>query len=111
MQKQMNARHVDQNKAEKLLETLINHITPDFQFTGDGKKIIAGKCPDFVNEERHLIIELFGDYWHSPEEVEPRVRLFELQGYRTLVIWEHELKELEKIKQKILEFTGSPKPV
>lgn len=105
VKKQMSARHVAQNKAEKFLESLLDQF-PGFEFVGDGKKIISGKCPDFVNEEKHLIIELFGDYWHEPEEIEPRVQLFESMRYRALVIWEHELKDPEKLIQRIKEFTN-----
>jgi very-short-patch-repair endonuclease len=102
--KQMASRKVAQNKTEKLLENLINQTVSGFSFVGDGKKIISGRCPDFINEEKKLIIELFGDYWHKPEEVEPRIKLFESQGYRTLIIWEHELENLDFLKRKIQDF-------
>ncbi len=101
---QMSSRKVRQNKAEKLLETLINQVTSGFQFTGDGKKIVCGKCPDFINDEKHLIIELFGDYWHKPEEASVRVELFRVVGYQTLVIWEHELKDVDATLSHIEKF-------
>lgn len=102
--KQIVSRCVTQTKAEKHLQDLLDHNFPGFQFTGDGKFILVGKCPDFINEEQKLIIELFGDYWHSPDEVEPRVRLFEECGYKTLIIWEHELNLEPDLRQKIAEF-------
>jgi very-short-patch-repair endonuclease len=112
VQKQMNSRHVAQNKTEKSLQSLIDQITTGFQFTGDGQKIIAGKCPDFVNEKRKLIIELFGDYWHSqkmtgiPEKQheQERIKLFESAGYKTLMIWEHELNDVQKLLQRLNNF-------
>jgi G:T-mismatch repair DNA endonuclease (very short patch repair protein) len=110
----MVARQVAQNKLEIFLAEWIIQITAGFQFTGDGKKIISGKCPDFVNEDKKLIIELFGDYWHSqavtgvPEKQheQERSNLFEEAGYKTLVIWEHELKDVNLLTQKMLNFIG-----
>lgn len=35
-----------------------------------------------------------------------RIDLFKKYGYDTLVIWEHELKDLEKLKKRVLEFSS-----
>lgn len=103
VRKQIQSRNVRQNKAEKLLESLIDRF-PGFCFTGDGKFILAGKCPDFTHFRKKLIIELFGDYWHKPEEVEPRIKLFEQNGYKTLVVWEHELGDPNSVLLRITGF-------
>lgn len=111
VQKQMRARQVAENNSEKLLESFLVQF-PGFAFVGDGKKIISGKCPDFVNEDQNLIIELFGDYWHSqavtgiPEEqhVQERIQHFKNRGYRTLVIWEHELLFPDQVVQRVGRF-------
>jgi very-short-patch-repair endonuclease len=113
--KQMLSRQVSQNKLEKLLQEFLERACSGFQFTGDGQKIIAGKCPDFVNEEEKLIIELFGDYWHSQEVTgipneqheQERIKLFESQGYKTLIIWEHELKDPDQVIEKVKMFLNS----
>jgi very-short-patch-repair endonuclease len=111
--KQMKARQVSQNKLEKFLQTIINSSSPGlFRFVGDGQLIIAGKCPDFVHTSRPLLIELFGDYWHGqavtgiPEaqHEQERIKLFESQGYKTLVIWEHELTDTPKLLVKLANF-------
>lgn len=66
---------------------------------------LGGKVPDFVNVNgQKKIIELFGDYWHEPEEEQERIDLFAKYGYQTLVIWDYELKDVNKLKEKILEF-------
>lgn len=103
VKKQMASRLVSQNKAEKTLQGILDRNFPgQWRFVGDGRVIINGKCPDFINEKKKFIIELFGDYWHKLEEVEPRIKFFENYGYKTLIIWEHELKDLESNTQKIL---------
>jgi very-short-patch-repair endonuclease len=81
----------------------------EWEFVGDGKLIIAGKNPDFNHKVEKLLIELFGDYWHSeqvtriPEDQHEheRIQLFENEGYQTLVIWEHELDDEERLVERI----------
>ena len=104
--KQMKSRGVSPNKPEILLNSILQELFPNqYKYVGDGQVIIAGKCPDFINESEHKIIELFGDYWHKPEEEQQRINLFTKHGgYQTLIIWEHELKDLEKLKEKLLRY-------
>lgn len=97
------------NKPEKLLDKLLQKFLPnEYKFVGDGKIFIASFCPDFVNKNNNKIIELFGDYWHGlPEKklVDKRRSIaYKKYGYKTLIIWEHELKDLEKVKNRILSF-------
>jgi len=63
----------------------------EWKYAGDGSLIIRGKCPDFVNVNgRKLIIEVFGDYWHSEERVgknskehmQDRINIFSVVGYK-----------------------------
>ena len=77
-------------------------IPNKYEFVGNGNLIINGFNPDFVCKEKNLIIELFGNYWHKPEEELERPQYFE--NYHTLIIWEHELNNLKKLKRKILNF-------
>ena len=54
------------------------------------------------------IIELYGDYWHNTKDGikrnKRRLRVYKKYGYKTLIIWEHELKDLSKLICKIEEF-------
>lgn len=64
---------------------------------------------DFINcNGQKKIIELFGDYWHNRKEVKKRdkkrIKTYAKYGYETLIIWEHELKNRKKLKNKILNF-------
>ncbi len=106
--KQMLARNVYPNKSEKLLTKLLHQLLPnEWKYVGNGQFILAGKCPDFVNVNgQKKIIELYGDYWHEPEEEEKRTNLFAKYGYQTLIIWEHELDDLESLSEKLLNFNS-----
>lgn len=103
------------NDTEKKLFKFLQELFPgQFQFVGDGKFVIAGKCPDFVHVSEPLIIELFGDYWHSEEQTglresdheQERKQIFESEGYKTLIIWEHELENEDQLKEKLIKFNN-----
>jgi len=106
--KQMKARGVVPNKMECILQRILNVMFPgEWKYVGDGQVIISGKCPDFINVNgRKKIVELFGNYWHTPEEAEDRKAIFKRFGYETLIVWEHELKnEIGNVALKLKEFT------
>lgn len=108
VRKQMTARQVKPNKRENFLDNIIQAIVPNiFSYTGDGKVIIGGKCPDWVdNDGAKKIIELFGNYWHREEEIQERTEHFAKYGYQTLVIWERELENPDRVIEKIRGFTN-----
>jgi G:T-mismatch repair DNA endonuclease (very short patch repair protein) len=77
-----------------------------------------GLCPDFINREQKIIIELFGDYWHAnPQRFKPqdyikqlkltsgqiwlkdkeRLQQFHLLGYKTIVLWEKDVRKHIKL--------------
>lgn len=47
-----------------------------FTFVGDGKVIIGGKNPDFINEKNKKLIEVYGDYWHKGQNPQDRIDYF-----------------------------------
>lgn len=106
----MNKKTIAPNKPETYLIKLLNKLLPkEYKFVGDGKFFIFGFNPDFVNcNGQKKIIEMFGDYWHNRTDAKKRdiLRLiaYKNYGYKTLIIWEHELKNLEKVTNKIKEF-------
>lgn len=97
------------NKPEIFLTNLLNDLYPnEWKYTGDFSFMINGKCPDFVNcNGQKKIIEIFGDYWHKGQNPQDRIDIFKPYGYDTLVIWEHELKDIEGVIVKIKEFHNS----
>lgn len=101
------------NKPEKHLLRILNSEALPFRYTGDGSFILGGYLPDFVQcNGKKQIIELFGDYWHSKEDISwhetelGRIMAYNQFGYKTLVIWEHELQDEAKAIEKIKLFAG-----
>ena len=109
LRKMLKSSNANPNKPEKLLDKLLSQSLPKkFQFVGDGKLIIGGFNPDFVNKANTKIIEMYGDYWHNlataKKRDKRRLRTYKKHGYKILIVWEHELKNLDKVKEIILKF-------
>lgn len=98
--------NIHPNKPETFLLNLLNELYPgEWKFTGDFSFTINGKNPDFTNcNGQKKLIELFGDYWHQGEKPEDRKAIFREFGYETLVIWEHELKDMNYVLFQLEEF-------
>jgi len=103
------------NKLEWKLNNLLQQLFPkEWKYTGDGSFIVGCKNPDFINiNGQKKIIEVFGDYWHSEEKTgvpneqhaQERMDSFVEYGYRTLIIWEHEFKNMRKLLKKLFDFS------
>lgn len=94
-----------QNKQEELVENLLVGMGYEYKFVGDGQFILGGKCPDFMNVNgQKKLIEFFGTYWHKEKDSQNRIRHFKQYGFDTLVIWDKELKDIPKLKNRIKEF-------
>lgn len=113
MRKMRLACCVHPNKPEKVVINILNELYPsEWKFVGDGEVIIGGLNPDIINVNgKKLIIEVFGDYWHrqglKPYHVnEGRVKVYAGYGYKTLILWESEIKDASLIRQKISAFAN-----
>lgn len=65
--------------------------------------------PDFINVNyQKKIIEFYGDYWHknTKKRDKQRIETYKNFGYKTLIVWEHELDNKDRLKEKILNFNG-----
>ena len=106
------AKRVSPNRCEKSLNKLLNKLLPkQYRFVGNGKVIIDGFNPDFIGRNgQKKIIELYGDYWHNlkswRERDKRRIKAYTRYGYKTLIIWEHELKDLDKLRIRVKKFSG-----
>jgi hypothetical protein len=81
---------------EERLIKIINEYRLPYKYTGDGSFWIGGKNPDFVNiNSGKIAIDLFGDFWHEPSEVESRKSAFADFGWQLIILWGHELKCLK----------------
>lgn len=113
--KMMKSWQVKPNSVEELVGSLLGS---DFEYVGDGKISLEGFIPDFINTNgKKEIVEVNGCYWHACEECGfgdiilqngltsdeihqrdlKKLEVYQKYGYKTHVIWEHEIKELKLI--------------
>lgn len=98
------------NKPEKVLGHLLNLLFPkEYNYVGDGQVILGGFNPDFINcNGQKKIVELYGDYWHNLPNLKKRdrrrLREYTKLGYKTLIVWEKELKNIDKLTNKLEVF-------
>jgi len=101
-------------KPERRLRNRLNHLFPsEYKFVGDGTFWIGGKNPDFINvNSQKKVIELFGTYWHSfvktgrtkKQEENQRIKHFAQYGFKILIVWQNELKNIKRLRTKLIEF-------
>jgi hypothetical protein len=102
------------NETENYVTSLIQKSRPtDFIYSGDGVIWIAGKNPDWFNiNGKKQVIEFLGTYWHGEkltgrikeQEEEYLINHYKRYDYSCLIIWESELKNPDKIIDKIRFF-------
>jgi len=100
------------NKPETILINLIEKHNLPFNYVGDKKIWFKGENhsfnPDFLSKNPRHIIEVFGDYWHNLPKTKimdkERLETYSKYGYKTLIVWEHELTNPNQIINKINKF-------
>lgn len=102
------------NKPESLILSILRSTHPgEWLFSGDRSEPKIGRCwPDFTCYKYKLLIEHFGDYYHSKvftgkskkEHEQEKIKGFKKHGWNTLVIWEKETINIKKMEQKIINF-------
>lgn len=111
----MQLRRTKPNKQEQKLIKLLAEQLPEFRYNGDFSQgvMLGGLIPDFINADgAKEVIELYGDYWHSKDGTRwrqtelGRIMSYNSIGYRCLVIWQSELKDTDKVVEKIQAFTS-----
>lgn len=97
------------NNPERAIINLIEKNNLSFEYVGDGKLWIDRFNPDFINQQKKKIIELFGNYWHNLQSYKIRDKkrfdVYKNNGYKTLVIWEREIKNPLQVLEKIKQFS------
>ena len=84
-----------QNKFESKVEMLDKELANFWEYVGDGRFWIGRRNPDFINKKNKMILEVFGSYWHKPEDEQERITHYSKHGYDCLVVWDYEFKEWE----------------
>ena len=88
-------------KPERVFKDICKKYSLPFKYSGDGSLWLGNANPDFIHNTRKLVCEVFGDFWHSPllrwnlrynETLEGRREQLKAEGYKTIFIWESDLK-------------------
>lgn len=84
---------------QDLLSELNILVKDEYKFN-NGWFILGGKVPDFVNVNgKKKLIEMFGEHWHSEDEVAKRISYFRKFGYQTLILWDWEVGTRESSRK------------
>jgi hypothetical protein len=100
------------NSKPNKLEKAFDGMTPDYvEFVGDGElwvQLPSGryKNPDFRVSGKRMVIEVFGDRYHPRREAGEIIELYASAGYECLVVWEHEMRDLESVLARVESFIG-----
>lgn len=85
----------------KMKEICERHNIP-LKYVGDGSFWISGLNPDFVDEDKKIVVEVFGRFWHTPNgkvkvpyyrTYEGRQAIFRRKGWIPIFFWEDEISE------------------
>ncbi len=103
-------------RPEKLFKNLIKEVCFPLKYTGDGSYWIGCMNPDFIEiNGMKVCIEIFGDYWHneninksihSSARYKNRLKMYDKEGWKCLIIWEKELKNKDKVIDRVRRFLG-----
>ena len=92
---------------EARVNRVIEGFNLPFRYTGDGRFQIGSHNPDFTDcNGAKALIEVAGDYWHTPTSMGQRIEGYSEYGFRTLVLWERDLKIMsdEQVADRIRAF-------
>lgn len=101
--------NIKPNKPETVLNNLLNVLFPnEYKYVGDFKFWVENFNPDFINiNGQKKIIEVFG-YYHNlenrKERDKRRLETYSKYGYDTLVIWNSELRNINKLSARLIGF-------
>lgn len=83
-----------------------------FKYVGDGKIIINGKCPDFIDcDGSKRVVEVFGRVWHDPkmsfkeipyhQTEQGTIEHYSKYGFKCTVLWDNEFGNEELVLAKL----------
>lgn len=93
-------------KPETRVIEVIKAYNLPYCYVGDGKVVIDGLCPDFINNNgAKRIIEVFGDVYHDPDKSfkegipynqteDGRKEIFAKFGFETLILWTSQINKM-----------------
>jgi len=106
------ARKIRPTSIERKFQGIVERYNLPYEYVGDLRCFIAGRCPDFIDRARHRVVEVFGRWWHDPQAGNPNYRVdnseeatvehFEKYGWTCIVIWEEMLADEPALLQKVV---------
>jgi len=80
----------------RMMEILDSNFQDEWKYTGNRDFWITfddgrHKNPDFVHRRKRVAIEVFGRFWHKPEEERYLIDRYKEKGWACLVVWEDEV--------------------
>lgn len=92
---------------EQTVIDIIERYGLPYCYTGDGSFLIGRFNPDFVNiNGEKIAIDIFGDFWHTPDEIPKREAVFAEYGWKLTILWGHEFKKLSE-RQIVIKMRGA----
>ena len=99
-----------QTKPESIVSGILKFMFSPyevFRYSGNSKfwiRLSSGKHrnPDFTNRFQNKVIEVFGRYWHKPEEETKIIREYKQVNWDCLVIWDDDINI--NTRDKIMQF-------
>ena len=89
-----NLGHLPTDK-EKIVQRILGKYKFPLQYVGDGQVWIGNRCPDFINEELRIVVELDLDVFAHEQERIDSERFYMNHGYK--LIWLTSIEEKEVI--------------
>ena len=99
-------------KPNKLEMEAVKILGDAWRFVGKGDLVIGGLIPDFIHEQKRVVLEVLGCYFHACPQHFPNVRVersarvdyreavFKKNGYDVVFLWEHDIKKRRKLAFK-----------
>ncbi|MEK6885263.1 MAG: NUMOD3 domain-containing DNA-binding protein [Nanoarchaeota archaeon] len=90
-------------KPEQTFIEIIRQNELPYKYVGNGLVSIGKRNPDFIHNEKNIVIEIFGRFWHTKElnslvtdkrTEKGTIHDYLQNGYQCVVIWEDELQNL-----------------
>jgi len=118
VRKVKKALNIKPNKPEKIIIKLLKENSLPFEYAGDGKIVIGRKNPDFISTNGDKkVIEMHGRAFHDPNfkgrfvkniiyhrTEKGTIEYYNNKGYSCLVVWDYELKNPQKVLNRIRNF-------
>ena len=102
-------------KPEQIFKEICKKYDLPFKYTGDNSFWIHNINPDFIEcNGKKIVVEIFGDYWHSPllnpklredRTLPHRKKTLKQYGWKLIVFWESDLKRSDAEQFVLLELS------